>query len=66
LILLAALISLIAERDNKDSFEKLSAFVQVKNKRYQRNPGLDAFLKENPSLSFIDAKRIWDARHPLY
>ena len=66
LILLANYLYLTCERINKYMMDDLAKFVERKYNRSRKNQTLIAFANRHPSLSFTEAKKMFNKEFPDY
>jgi len=66
LIKLALFFTCEIETSIPRAFYFLSAFCEAKIVRLKKDKTLDAFLSQNPTLSFVEGKRRYDLLHPKY
>lgn len=66
LIQLAYAFALLIEKSRPDEFSALVRFVKEKQARYRIDPYLKEFIDSNPSLSFTQAKLLFDQLNRRY
>lgn len=66
IIELAFYLALTLEKECQNQYTSLVEFLNEKQNRFHINEELLEFIRKNPSLTFSEAKREFDASHKKY